>query len=44
MEGGRGAREVSTVRKWKDEGMKIGLSGEDSVGDAGEKERLKDLE
>lgn len=26
MEGGRGDREVSAVRKWKDGGMEIGVS------------------
>lgn len=27
MKGGRGDREVSAVRKWKDGGMEIGASG-----------------
>ncbi len=38
MEGGRRDREVSAVRKWKDGGMEIGVSGgerEYRVGDAG---------
>lgn len=27
MDGGRGDRKVSAVRKWKDGGMEIGVSG-----------------
>lgn len=45
MEGGRRDREVSTLRKWKDGGMEIGVSGgERLVGDAGYGERWKDWE
>ena len=33
MEGGRRDREVSAVRKWKDGGMEIGVSGGEREGE-----------
>lgn len=46
MEGGRRDREVSAVRKWRDGGTEIGVSGgkRDCRGGGQRKERLRAIE